>query len=1001
MTTTNMHGGYNPARPCALHNSTTMTPLRAEPHLGAPATPTHLSSTAAYKMSAQALADFTPSYGSLLQRESKFTRFESYAHPRHATRLYKSNHNHPRKALNVAMPSLIHHPKAHNRPSCNAPPVRVDSHRAEERVALPGHSNAPVPPPPEPTSARQSRPVGAQQPKKRKPATLKFDDEGTTDEGPPGVKLKAPRKRRKNAIIDSPPPKLPGHRAAAARAASRSNDRGFRVKGDAANSLSQFLGVDPETATTRAISEKILSLSDHPASQVEAEARYTKVRGDSPAPLSPLSQKKGGYHRDTLIALGHPKPPNAKRPPPNKESGPSKRIRFDETLDSPALFNPAFRGDVLSLPSFTQRESASSTQRAVANAFGSQRQPTHASQPTERVGWLTPVPEPRRDIYSQPTRRVPSPAPRSRLPTTRASSPDSNTQPSNSRPPPPPVQPQVLVPGTPSRSPTPQPHPPKPPPTKPPPAKAPPAKAPPAKASRSGTCKPPPRKKPDTTTDSEADPDPRTAPKSKRHIRQTEVDHAGGRSSHAAAGPSSGHHQHTSRRHQARPAPPTRHNDAQAILDRLGDILNGGDSEGEGDDAVLDRVVELLQRRKRDKSSASSSRHRNQPSSSRHRDQPSSLRYHESQPSSSRHQSRPSTSRHARRHAALDNDDADDHARNKPHDTPALETGTDSASDHTRNGIYRYPGRRGKAASHAIPHLLSVAIRKGVYQDKNIYTHWADREYRRAWKKLYPGVKVRRPGKHLLGLMTIRISGLRTDVKKRVRPLMARLHKLKNPGSSNHQLEYNRAVCQRDLNADEDYYEHGHVFDVVSEAFFAQPDSPVILHHRDFAVMPLEAIAFVLTMMQDCLQEWDTGCLRARDNHFKQQRAVFDAHLHGLHTYMGTARRRLVGLQSEWFLAGMQHAGIHVVEGSQEHHADQEFCQPVAQACFIRPDSDSDPELSPEPLPELSPEPSLEPQYNEHGCRTAQSKGKGKLGDQSDAHWSDLDEGDFEQDHGY
>ncbi|KAG8715140.1 hypothetical protein FRC09_016873 [Ceratobasidium sp. 395] len=861
--------------------------------------------------------------------------------------------------------------------------------------ALPGHSNAPVPPPPEstpprakPTSARQSRPGDSQQPKKRKPATLKFDDEGTTDEGPPGVKLAPPRKRRKNTIVDSPPPKPPGHRAAAARtaarAASRSNDRGFRVKGDAASSLSQILGVDPETATTRAINEKILTLSDHPASQVEAEGRYTKVRGDPPAPLSPLSKKRGGYHRDTLLALGRPDPSNAKRPPSDAEPGPLKRARFDETLDSPALRNPAFRGDVLSLPSFTQRESVSSTQRAVANAFGSQRQPARASQPTERVGWLTPVPEPRRDIYSQPTtRRVLSPAPRSRLPTTRAPSPDSNARPSNSRPPPPPVQPRVLVPGTPSRSPTPPPHPPKPPPTKPPPAKAPPAKAPPAKASRSGTCKPPPRKKPDTTTDSEADPDPRTAPKSKRHVRQTEVGHAGGRSSHAAAGPSSSHRQHPSRRHQASPAPPTRHHDVRAILDRLGDVLNGGDSEGEGDDPELDRVIELyLRRRQRDRLSASSSRHRNH-----------------SPPS--RHKSGPSTSRKAHRHATPDNDDRDDNLGGEPHDMPALETGTDSASDHTRNGLYRYPGRRGKAASHAIPHLLSVAIRKGVYQDKNIYTHWANREYRRAWKKLYPGIKVRRPTKHLLGLMTIRISGLRTDVKRRVRPLMARLHKLKNPGSSNQQLEYNRAVCQRNLNADEDYYEHGHVFDVVSEAYFAQPDSPVILHHRDFAVMPLEAIAFVLTMMQDCLQEWDTGCLRARDNHFKQQRAVFDAHLHGLHTYMGTARRRLVGLQSEWFLAGMQHAGIHVVEGSQEHHADQEYCQPVAQACFIRPDSDSDPELSPEPQPEPSPEPSPEPQYNAHGCRTAQSKGKGKLRDQSNDHWSDLDEDNFEQDHGY
>ncbi|KAG8693266.1 hypothetical protein FRC09_010625, partial [Ceratobasidium sp. 395] len=864
-------------------------------------------------------------------------------------------------------------------------------------------TNAPVPPPPEstpprakPTSARQSRPGGSQQPKKRKPTTLKFDDEGTTDKGPPGIKLAPPRKRRKNAIVDSPPPKPPGHRAAAARVASRSNDRGFRVKGDAASSLSQLLGVDLETATTRAINEKILTLSDYPASQVEAEGRYTEVRGDPPAPLSPLSQQKGGYHRDTLVALGHPKPPNAKRPPPDDKSGPSKRARFDETLDSPALFNPAFRGDVLSLPSFTQRESALSTQRAVANAFASQRQPTRASQPTERAGWLTPVPEPRRDIYSQPTaRRAPSPTPRVRLPTTRVPSPDSHTEPSNSRRPAPPVQPHVLVPATPSRSPTPQRHPPKPPPTKPPPAKPPPAKRPPTKPlikpSRPGACKPAPGKKGGTETESDSEPEPMTAPKSKRYARQTEVGRAGAQSSHRTAGSSTGHHQYASTRQRGSPALPARHHDVQALLDRLGDVLNGGDSEGKGEDPVVDRVIELyLQRRRRDQPSGSSSRHRNHSSSSRHEE--------------SRHEPGPSTNRQARHHAAPDDHLLDGRSRNKSCNpeghTTGLETGTDSESDHSRNGIYRYPGRRGKAASRAIPHLLSLAIRKGAYQGKNINTQWAEREYRRAWKKLYPGIKCRRPTKHLLGLMTIRISGLRTDIKKRVRSLMARLHKLKNPGSSKQQLEYN----WENLVADEDYYEHPHMFEVISEAFFAHPDSPVILHHRDYVLMPLEAVALVLTMMQDCLQEWDTGSLRARDNHYRQQQAVFDAHLHGLNTYMGTARRRLVDLQSQWFLAGMQHAGIHVVEGSEEHHADQEFCQPVAQACFIRPDSDSDvspePEPEPEPSSEPEPEPEPEPQYNEHGYRTAQSKGKGKVRDQTDDDSDDL-EAHFEQDHGY
>ncbi|KAG8705029.1 hypothetical protein FRC09_003196 [Ceratobasidium sp. 395] len=856
------------------------------------------------------------------------------------------------------------------------------SSRAQEIIAsgkpLAGHSNAAEPEPPQPTeSAPKSRPNGSQQPKKRTRATLKFDGERSSEElePPAGVALRPPHKRGKKA--HSPPPKPPGRTLSMVRA-STADKYGFRVKGDAASGLSEFLGVDPRTATTRAINEKILSLSDHRAPQVEAEGRYTKtqVRGEPPAPLSPLSQKRGGYSRDKLLALGHPKPSDTKRPLSDGDSGPSKRTRFDEELESSAIYNPAFRGDVLSLPSFTTREpvSTSSTQRATVHTLGSQR-----PQVTERFRFgagLTPIPEPRRDLYSQPTaRRAPSPKPRAPPPATRALPPGPRTRPHDRHPPAAPVQPRVLVPGTPSRSPSPpQRH------LKSPLAK-PPTKSHPDKR------KPPPRKKLDAAIESGTEPEPVAGSKSKRHTRHIEVGRAGGRPSLATAGPSTRHPSHTPPRQRTGAAQPTRHRDVESILDRLGDILNGGDSGNESDDPAVDQVIELLLQRR-----------------------------HRTRPSSSRHEAGPSTSRRAHCHTTSDNDNDDVGYRSgeMTHDveghSTALETGSDSPVDLTRNGLGRYRGKRGRVASHAIPHLLSVAIRKGAYQGQDVYFKWARREYIRAWKKLYPKIKYKRPPRHLLRLMILRISGLRSDIKKRVRPLMARLHKLRNPGSSDERLERNRQVCHRLLPnafhclnfiADKDYYKHPHLTEVISEAFFGHPESPVILHHKDYKLMPLPAVALVLMMMQECLQEWDTGCLRVRDNHCKQQRAVFDAHLHGLNTYQGKARGRLADLQYEWFVAGMEHAGIRVVEASEEQDLSQDFCQPVSRACFIESDSDSEP--TPEPEPE--PEPSPEPEYNEYGYQTAQSKGKGKAKNQTnddpDDFDNDLDEDDFEQDHGY
>ncbi|KAG8752195.1 hypothetical protein FRC12_012099 [Ceratobasidium sp. 428] len=876
------------------------------------------------------------------------------------------------------MPNSTPHPQELNPPNLNAPNACATYHRAGKTVAVPGHSGArqpealaePDPTPAEPKSNPKSRPDASQRSQKRKqpgPPTQKFDGEETTDEERPPIRLKQPRKRTKTRV-ESPPPKQPGHRMAVARQAERNKQQAERneqqggrdkrlprLNADATKTIFNVFGADPNTTLARTINQKILSLSDHPPTPAVAQGGYTQTRCEPPAPLSPLSKKRGGYHRNVLLALGHPEPSSSKRRLADEEEPePSKRARFDGRLNSysSAVENPAFRGDVLSLPSFTQLEPASisSTQRATVCAAVSQPEP-RSLQARDRFCFgagLTPIPEPR-DIYSKlaAARRASPPAPRVKSPPDpprpkpRPPSPKRHPLPppkphAPSEHCPPPRQPVVLVPGTPSRSPTPE-------------RRAP--KTLPTKQSRSDTrnVPPPPRKKPATPTESESESEPAPKSKAKRTARQTEVGRTGARSTRAIAGPST-------QRQRASPGPSTRHYDVQAIVNRLGDVLNGGEDEdgNESNDQVLDQVIQLLLRRQQ----------RARPSSSRHEHtRPPSSRHEQTEPSSSRphHQSGSSTKHRTGRRAPLDDEDA-----NQLSGSSSAQSGSESPVDLSRNGLARYPGKCGKVASHAIPHLLAVAIRKGIFQSQDIYFKWARREYIRAWKKLYPKIKYKRPSRHLLRLMAIRISGFRTDVKK------------------------------RNLNADEDYYMHQHVYDVISEALFSRPDSPLILHHKDFALLPLPTVAFVLMMMQDCLQEWDTGCLRVRENQFKQQKAVFDAHLHGLETYKGKAGGRLARRQSNWFLAGMEFAGIRVVEGSGDEELDTNFCQPVSQACFIRSDSDSEHELTPEPEHEPTPE----PQYNEHGCMTAQSKGKGKAnGSVAD----DLDglEDDFEDEADY
>ncbi|KAG8700491.1 hypothetical protein FRC09_005924 [Ceratobasidium sp. 395] len=865
------------------------------------------------------------------------------------------------------------------------------SSRAQDIVArsgkpFVGHSQAPVPEPqpvpdkPQPAPApaksksKSAAAPPAKKPAKRKKPTLRFDGETSGDDDDDGapIKLRPPKAPRyKSTKGQSPPPKRPGRHLSVA-GGSKPSQRSIRLDPESIRNLGEAFGIDPETATSRTINETIRSLSDNRAAQNETSTQYTQVRGEPAAPLSSLNKKGGGYHRDILEALAKPETSTKKRHHSGIDTESSKRARLDNEPDTQ---NPPGRS-IPPLPSFLHREphSVSSTQRAVVHPFESQHQLTCASlpepayasrhdlarasqrggtrstqsQPTlasnskstrapyesDRVRFGaggTPIPEPRRDLFARST--------------TQQSAPPRGPSPSSRRP-------VVLVPGTPSLSPVPETRP-----LKPVPARKPPVA--PAHKSRSDTRTPLPHRK-GSTTESDSEPEPK--PKPKPHPKAKSKPSTSHTASH-----SSTRHPHSSSRRDPSPVP-SKHHGSKDLLGRLGDLLNGGDSDNEDPDALLKSAVTLLLRHQQE---------RGQPSSSRQAG-PSS--------SSSRQPAASSSKRHTHRRETGATDD--DEPRRNWRDTPSADDdaasgdGYEPPIDLSRSGLGRYPGRRGKVASCAMLGLLSVAARRGIYQDHDVNIVWARKEFVRAWKKRYPDVPVPPFPDDLLQTIVLRISGLRTEVKKRIRALIIYLFRFRNPGDDNARQDANVELCKlllpntfhcRELEEDKDYYEHPTFVEAISEAFFWHQDSFAVRDQAKWQIIPLPAVAFVLTMMQDCIQEWDTGCFRARENSFRQQKDLYKAHLHGLYVYESEAADRLTGFQAAWFKAGMKHAGIRIDSGESDH----EFCQPVTQARFVRPQSESESEA--EAAPELSPEPepSPEPEYVD-GRLTAQSKGKGK-----------------------
>ncbi|KAG9081062.1 hypothetical protein FRC06_005864 [Ceratobasidium sp. 370] len=804
--------------------------------------------------------------------------------------------------------------------------------------------------------------------------TLRFDGESSGDESgdKSGNKSRIlkPRKPRNTTGSQaySPPPKPPGRGRAPAQG-DPAPEQPVILEADTVRQFGDLIGINVSTATSTTIKEALQTLSDPNPLQVGPARRYSQVRGQSPVPLPSLN-KKGGYYRETLLKLAHPRPSESqKRTRSDEEDRPAKHTHgetcgencgegrgedhgedrgesadeemWDPDADKPEPSVPA----PPRLPSFflpPQPLSTSSTQRAMVNAFASQHsvaktpdfRPTPVPQPKNPLSWFTSMPR-----TSNPESGAPNPKPR-------------RTGPELTRP----------DPG--SRSATPGPH----------------------RAKATHPLRPAvplvsahkPAPDPNSATEEETESEPELKPKPK-HVKKT------GRGQRESPNPgtkSADRRQHSVGERNRRDAPSIQHHGVHAVLWHLNDLL--GDNPNPDTDKVeslLQQAVDLTQQRRagrdlssRTQPSPSSSRAQPRPPSSSHTQPgPSSLH---AQPTSSSSHARPGLSSGHRSYQQPTREGCPS-GHNSEEEASAGETdveGTDADDPLVpeKSGLGRYPGTRGKVASRAIPKLLSTATRKGIYQDHDTCIKWARNAYRRVWKTFCPHLRYRECPFDLLQTMVSRISNLRTEVKKRIRQLIRYLFGFLL-GLSEEVLLANRQLVARlghnnfhcrNLVPDRDQYEHEAFIRAIYDAYFWYSDSFLIrdTEHLDEMVkngLPLPAVAFVLTMMQDCIEEWQTGQFKPRELNLTTQRSIFDAHLMGLLQYRRRAPRRLSEFQQRWFEDGMVNAGVEI----HQREEGEKFCQSITRAENVWPDTPEESEDS-------------EPEYDGDGRLTARSKGK-------------------------
>ncbi|KAG9078304.1 hypothetical protein FRC06_008435, partial [Ceratobasidium sp. 370] len=329
--------------------------------------------------------------------------------------------------------------------------TRQREHFEYEGKLPPSHQSHDAHPPAEPKPASRSANPRQRNGKPAKRPVLEFDS--TSDDEPVPKK---PRKTRNHGTPEhSPPPKPPGRGAPVAgsdRVATTATTtttaptaKSVTLKPRAARELGKLLGFDPSTATSGTIQETIWSLSDHRAPQMGPSERYTQftqVRGETPTPIPSLN-KKAGYHRDRLRELAHPQPSQSEKPGSvtaskrariaTDDANADDEVAVDDPPTPPCLPNPPLR-----MQFSPDLPSASSTQRAVVNAFASQGgaiRPSPPVVPSQSRFQPSPVPEPHdkytRHAQNKPTTSHPKLATSQQAPkpTTHPAAPSKSLQP--------------------------------------------------------------------------------------------------------------------------------------------------------------------------------------------------------------------------------------------------------------------------------------------------------------------------------------------------------------------------------------------------------------------------------------------------------------------------------------------------------------------------------------------------------------------------------------------
>ncbi|KAG9079828.1 hypothetical protein FRC06_007423, partial [Ceratobasidium sp. 370] len=274
-----------------------------------------------------------------------------------------------------------------------------------------------------------------------------------------------------------------------------------------------------------------------------------------------------------------------------------------------------------------------------------------------------------------------------------------------------------------------------------------------------------------------------------------------------------------------------------------------------------------------------------------------------------------------------------------------------------------FSGIRGHILTLAKLHLFAFALSEGIYQTRATLMMWVALVHEATWLMELPNVPYVAATTEELEVMVNYIATLRGKIKERVRPVLSHVEGFDHCVATQediqtnldlfHELYPNSFHCTS-RRPRKGHYENVLLARCIAAAFFYGPNSVGVLFPDYFEDMPLTIVAFILAIIQFCLEEWSDGYFVSRDLGAGNMLDKYEAHLTGLKDFRKAAPRRLEKLQDGWFEYASQYSGATFVreKSGQEPGPCSEF----------RPDT---------PPPSPSPPPESPSQGSSHGGNNA------------------------------